>query len=73
MNRTLPGFEPAYIRVDLTRTPEGSWTVTEYVAEGPGFVCAADGTTYGPLTYLEATDVVGACLDAFSGAAGGAG
>lgn len=62
--RALPGMQAAYVRVDVTRTPDRGLTVTCYATDGPGFVTAADTDTYEYLTVEEAIDVVFAVLEA---------
>lgn len=61
--RYLPGFEPGYIRFDLTRRPDGFWDVSTYAVDGPGFVSAADRVSYEALALFEAADVLAAELD----------
>lgn len=58
LDPVLPGTEPAYVRVDVTRVPLGGYTVTIYQAEGPGFVCASAGETYDNLSTAEVVDVL---------------
>lgn len=67
-DRALPGLGPAYMRFDVTQTPEGLFTLRVCRAEGPGFVTAANSDTYSDLVFVEVCDVVAAVLD---GAAAG--
>ena len=62
MDRPLPGFEPAYIRIDVTRTPAEGYSVRVFACEGPGFVAVADSDLYESLVAFEVTDVVAASL-----------
>lgn len=63
--RVLPGFSPKYTRTELTRDDVGRWFVTHTAGDGPGFVTRRDVERYGPLSWNEALDVLGAIYDAY--------
>lgn len=58
----LPGHEPAYIRMDVTRKPSGGYDVRYYSADGPGFISVHDSDLYEDLVSYEVLDVVDVLL-----------
>lgn len=60
--RPLPGLEPAYAAVTISRTPDGGYTLTTWAGDGPGFVRRDEMDHYDRLTGDEALDVAVAVL-----------
>lgn len=54
--------DAAYVRIDVTRTPEDGFSVSVWAVAGPGHVAAVDADRYERLTAAEAVDVATAAL-----------
>ena len=66
-DRVLPGFMPAYIRIEVTTDETGYLTMTVFAGEGPGFVRKDLLEQYEGLTLGEAADVADALFSGWAG------
>lgn len=60
--RALPGLEPAFATVAISRTPDGGYTLSTWAGDGPGFIRRDEMDHYDRLTGDEALDVAVAVL-----------
>lgn len=65
-DRYLPGFAPAYVRLEVVRSAEGGWDVHVTATDTHRQVLPTDRETYPGCSAEEALDVVVAELDALN-------
>lgn len=63
----LPGLEPDFFRVEVTRVEQGYYDMRVTAAQDRRYISAADTTFYCSLTAGEMWDVLSATLDALGG------
>lgn len=63
MDRCLPGFTPALIRLNFALDDDGYWSIAVLLVDDARYIRGDDAVVYGPLTWYEALDVASAVLD----------
>lgn len=67
----FPDMRPGYYRVELEHVPAEGWVVHFTHAEARAFVTSTGRSSYGPMGWHEALQVVGDSLDSASPAGDG--